>query len=85
MIPLSAPNLSGNELHYITECIRTGWISSAGNFVNKFEDQVADFTNTNHAIACMNGTVGLTNCVKHFRSKKRQYCPNNKPNICCDH
>ena len=70
MIPLSTPNLSGNELHYVRECIRTGWISSAGSFVNQFEDQVADFTNTNHAIACMNGTVGLQTALNILGVKK---------------
>ena len=70
MIPLSVPNLSGNELHYVRECIRTGWISSAGSFVNQFEDQVADFTNTNHAVACMNGTVGLQTALNILGVKK---------------
>jgi aminotransferase in exopolysaccharide biosynthesis len=59
MIPLSIPNLSGKELDYLSECIKTGWISSAGKFVNDFEEQISEYTNTNHAIACMNGTVGL--------------------------
>ena len=35
MIPLSAPNLSGRELEYVSQCIQTGWISSAGEFVSK--------------------------------------------------
>ena len=59
MIPLSVPNISGNELKYVTKCLETGWISSSGEFVNKFEDSIKNFTGTKHAIACMNGTVAL--------------------------
>lgn len=58
-IPLSSPNLNGNELKYVKRCIETGWISSAGEFVNNFETQISNYTKTNYAIACMNGTVGL--------------------------
>lgn len=59
MIPLSVPNISGNELKYVTECLETGWISSSGEFVNKFEDSIKNFTGSKYAIACMNGTVAL--------------------------
>mgnify|MGYP001409245847 CR=1 FL=1 len=35
MIPLSVPNISGNELKYVKECLETGWISTAGKFVKE--------------------------------------------------
>ena len=38
MIPLSIPNISGNELKYVKDCLDTGWISSAGEYVHKFEN-----------------------------------------------
>ena len=41
MIPLSVPNLNGNELKYVSECISSGWISSAGDFVGRFESEFA--------------------------------------------
>jgi aminotransferase in exopolysaccharide biosynthesis len=59
MIPLSVPQLAGNELTYISDCITTGWISSAGSYVNQFEDMVAKYAGAKYGIACMNGTVGL--------------------------
>jgi len=59
MIPLSVPQLAGNELNYISDCISTGWISSAGSYVNQFEDLVAKYAGAKYGIACMNGTVGL--------------------------
>jgi aminotransferase in exopolysaccharide biosynthesis len=59
MIPLSVPNISENEWQYVKECLDTGWISSAGAYVNKFEEAVQDYTGVKYAIACMNGTAGL--------------------------
>ena len=59
MIPLSIPNISGNEWKYVKECLDTGWISSAGAYVNKFEESIQNYTGAKYAIACMNGTAGL--------------------------
>ena len=59
MIPLSVPHLDGNEWKYVKECIDTGWISSAGSFVNRFENDIALYTGARYGVACMNGTVGL--------------------------
>lgn len=70
MIPLSVPNLSGNELDYVSECIKTSWISSAGNFVNEFETQIKEYTGVQEAVACMNGTVGLQTALNILGVKK---------------
>lgn len=59
MIPLSVPLLQGNEWKYVKDCLDTGWISSAGSYVNQFEQQVADYVGAKYGIACMNGTAGL--------------------------
>ena len=59
LIPLSVPNLNGNELKYVKECIETGWISTAGKFVDLFELKICDFTNSKYAVATMNGTSAL--------------------------
>lgn len=59
MIPLSVPNISGNEWKYVKDCLDTAWISSAGEYVNKFEESVRDYTGSKYAVACMNGTAGL--------------------------
>jgi len=58
-IPLSVPFLKGNELKYIKECIDTGWVSSAGKYVNIFETHIASYTGSKYAIACVNGTSAL--------------------------
>lgn len=59
MIPLSIPHLEGNEWTYVKKCLDTGWISSAGAYVNQFEQQVADYVGAKYGVACMNGTAGL--------------------------
>lgn len=59
MIPLSVPNLCGNEWKYIKECLDTNWISSVGTFVNLFEKRVAAFSGARAAIATSNGTAAL--------------------------
>lgn len=58
-IPVMTPLLSGNELAYVTECITTGWISSQGAFVKKFEKNFSDFTDCPNALAVSNGTVAI--------------------------
>ena len=59
MIPLSVPYLNGNEWKYVKECLDTGWISSAGSYVETFERSVAEYVGMEFGVACMNGTVGL--------------------------
>ena len=59
MIPLSVPYVEGKEWEYVKECLDTGWISSAGAYVDSFENKVKDFVGAKHGVACMNGTAGL--------------------------
>jgi len=59
MIPLTLPNINGNEWKYVKDCLDTGWISSAGAYVTKFEEAIQNYTGAKYAIACMNGTAGL--------------------------
>jgi aminotransferase in exopolysaccharide biosynthesis len=59
LIPLSVPNIAGNEWKYVKECLDTGWISSVGSYVSKFEEMVADFAGAKYGIAAVNGTAAL--------------------------
>jgi len=59
LLPVSEPILKGNELEYVSECINTGWVSSAGKFVNRFEEMFVDFCGTKNAISTSNGTTAL--------------------------
>ena len=58
-IPLSVPSLKGNEFQYVKECIDTEWVSSAGKYVDLFEDKIAEYTGSKYAIACVNGTSAI--------------------------
>ena len=58
-IPVMTPQLNGNELNYVTECLQTGWISSQGAFVKKFEKNFAAYTASSSALAVSNGTVAI--------------------------
>ena len=58
-IPLSVPSFNGNEWKYVKECIDTEWVSTAGKFVERFENEIADFTKSKFAVACVNGTSAL--------------------------
>jgi aminotransferase in exopolysaccharide biosynthesis len=59
LIPLSVPNIAGNEWKYVKDCLDTGWISSVGAYVDKFEQMVADFTGAKYGVAAVNGTAAL--------------------------
>jgi perosamine synthetase len=58
-IPLSAPEIRGNEWKYIKECLDTGWVSSGGAFVDRFEQEVARYVGARFAISANNGTAAL--------------------------
>lgn len=58
-IPLSVPNLKGNELKYVRDAIKSEWVSSSGPMVNKFEQSIAQYVGMERAVACQSGTAGL--------------------------
>jgi len=58
-LPLSIPHLAGNEWAYVKECLDTGWVSSVGSFVTRFEQATAAYTGIAHAVAVINGTAAL--------------------------
>jgi aminotransferase in exopolysaccharide biosynthesis len=63
MLLLSGPNMAGNELKYVTECITTGWVSSVGAYVDQFEKMSAEFAGTKYAVATSSGTTALHICL----------------------
>ncbi|MFD2998837.1 DegT/DnrJ/EryC1/StrS family aminotransferase [Pontibacter toksunensis] len=62
-IPVNEPLLNGNEKKYLIECIDTGWISSEGPFIKKFEESVAEQVSRKFGIAVSNGSVALDAAV----------------------
>ncbi|HAZ07892.1 MAG TPA: aminotransferase DegT [Elusimicrobia bacterium] len=58
-LALSEPFLGGNEWRYVKECLDTGWVSTAGSFVTKFEKSFASYVGVPYAVAAVNGTAAL--------------------------
>lgn len=58
-VPVNVPLFNGNEKKYLMDCIDTGWISSAGKYIEKFESGMANFVGQKYGVAVSNGTVAL--------------------------
>ncbi|NQU61756.1 MAG: LegC family aminotransferase [Rhodospirillales bacterium] len=56
---LHEPTITGNEWDYVKDCLDTGWVSTAGGYVDRFEKMLADFTGVGHAVATVTGTAAL--------------------------
>lgn len=61
---LHEPVFCGNEIAYLKECVETGWVSSAGKFVDRFEDELARYIGVARAVATVNGTAALHICLE---------------------
>lgn len=59
IIPVCEPYLNGNELKYVTEAVKTGWISSSGKYVREFEEKFARYCGVKYGVGVCNGTVAL--------------------------
>jgi perosamine synthetase len=60
---LHEPEFFGNEWKYAKDCLDTGWVSSVGSYVDRFEEMLADYTGAKYAIATNNGTASLHICL----------------------
>src|SRR3989344_3771664 len=58
-IPTSEPLLDGNEEKYVLDTIRSNWISSAGKYIEEFEEKFASYIGVSYGVACSNGTTAL--------------------------
>jgi len=58
-LPVTTPSLSGNELKYVIDCIETVWISSQGDYIDKFQDAFAAYHGGGEALSTSSGTTAL--------------------------
>lgn len=63
-VPLHEPSFDETEVDYVTDCIRSGWVSSVGKYVDKFEKRLAEYTGVKRAVAVVNGTAALHIALK---------------------
>ncbi|TSA58120.1 DegT/DnrJ/EryC1/StrS family aminotransferase [bacterium] len=59
MIPVCEPFLSGKELEYVTDCLKTNWISSQGKYIEQFEQRFAAYCGCEYGISTTSGTTAL--------------------------
>ena len=67
MIPVNEPLLGEREVELVTDCVRTGWVSSAGQYLEEFERRWAQYCGMKHGIAVCNGTAALDIAVGCLR------------------
>lgn len=63
-VPLHEPTFNDKEVEYVTDCVKTGWVSSVGTYVNRFEEDLAKFVGVKRAVAVVNGTAALHIALK---------------------
>jgi perosamine synthetase len=64
VVPLHEPEFGGREWDYVKDCIDTGWVSSVGSYVDRFERDLGAYTGAKHVVATVNGTAALHLCLK---------------------
>ncbi|PIC75942.1 aminotransferase DegT [Sporosarcina sp. P19] len=63
-VPLHEPTFDDSEIEYVTDCVKSGWVSSVGKYVGRFEKELAEFTGVKRAVAVVNGTAALQIAMK---------------------
>lgn len=58
-IPLSVPNIKGNELEYVTQAVKDEWVSTGGSYIETFEKNISTYLGIEQAVAVQSGTAGL--------------------------
>ena len=64
MIPVNTPLFIGNEKKYLNDCIDSGWVSSEGYYVKKFEEALSGYYDKKYTVAVTNGSVALDLAVE---------------------
>ncbi len=70
MIPVNEPLIGKKELQYITDCVKSGWISSKGSYIKNFEEKFAKFCGVRHGISTTSGTTALHLALASLGIKK---------------
>ena len=58
-IPISQPSITQKEIDYVTDAVKSGWVSSLGEYVEKFEKMFSEYCDTKYSLTTSNGTVAL--------------------------
>ncbi|MED4552325.1 LegC family aminotransferase [Lysinibacillus capsici] len=63
-VSLHEPTFNEKEIEYVTDCVKSGWVSSVGSYVTRFEEDLAEFVGVKRAVAVVNGTAALQVSLK---------------------
>ena len=63
MIAVNEPLLNGRESEYLASCLKSGWISSSGPFIDKFEEEWSRYCGRKYGISVCNGTAALQTAI----------------------
>jgi len=58
-IPISEPSITDKEIQYVLDAIKSGWVSSIGEYITKFEQKFAEYIDVKYALTTCNGTTAL--------------------------
>jgi len=67
VIPVNEPTFGERELELVTDCVRSGWVSSAGRYLDEFERRWAEYCGMKHGVAVSSGTAALDVAVSCIR------------------
>lgn len=70
IIPVSQPLFAGNEIKYLTHCIKSGWVSCLGGYVTKFEERFAAYCGVRYGVSVSSGTTALHLALASLGIKK---------------
>jgi perosamine synthetase len=70
IVPVNTPLFIGNEKKYLNDCIDTGWVSSDGSYVKKFEKEFAQYIGVDHGISVCNGSVAIDLAIAALELKE---------------
>ena len=70
-MPISQPSITQKEISYVTDAIKSGWVSSLGKYIDEFEKKFANYCGTKFALATSNGTTALHLALVSLGIKER--------------
>ena len=70
IVPVNTPLFIGNEKKYLNDCIDTGWVSSDGSYVKKFEKEFAKYIGVDHGISVCNGSLAIDLAIAALELKE---------------
>ena len=69
-IPVNEPLIIGNAIKYVSDCLKSGWVSSEGEYVSQFEKKFSNYIGKNYGVSVVNGTAAIELSIEVLDLKK---------------